>query len=92
MGLVTCTHLLRNGPQKVMTASGLRELLAGDDLTHREIEVLSYASEGNTSIETGERLYLSPETIKVHRKYAVAKLDARNLTHAVALAIRKGLI
>ena len=70
----------------------LRELLEGDDLTEREIDVLCLTAEGFTSQEVGEKLFLSSETVKGYRKRIIAKLGARNGTHAVVLAIRSGLI
>jgi DNA-binding CsgD family transcriptional regulator len=70
----------------------LAEVLEGEPLTDREAEVLAGAAEGETAAETGERLYLSSETVKSYRKRVIAKLGARNGTHAVALAIRSGLL
>ena len=75
-----------------MTASGLRELLSGNELTATEVEVLRLASLGNTAKETAAIMWLSPETIKDYRKKATAKLDGKNLTQAVGVAIRTGLI
>ena len=62
----------------------------GEPLNEREREILAGAADGETAVETGERLYLSPETVKSYRKRIIAKLGARNGTHAVALALRSG--
>jgi DNA-binding CsgD family transcriptional regulator len=70
----------------------LAEILEGAPLNDRETEVLAGAANGETAAETGARLYLSPETVKSYRKRVIAKLGARNGTHAVALAIRSGLL
>lgn len=70
----------------------LGEILEGAPLNDRETEVLAGAANGETAAETGARLYLSPETVKSYRKRVIAKLGARNGTHAVALAIRSGLL
>ena len=75
-----------------MTASGLRELLAGDRLTGRELEVLHGAALGETAAQTGARLFLEAETVRMHRKTAAAKLDAPNLLRAVVLAIAAGML
>lgn len=75
-----------------MTASGLRELLSGDELTERELEVLHGAALGETAGQTASRLYLAPDTVKQHRKTATAKLDAPNITRAVVLAISVGAL
>jgi DNA-binding NarL/FixJ family response regulator len=68
------------------------EILAGDPLTEREIEVLAGVAAGESARETGKRLYLSPETVKGYRKRLIAKLAARNGANAVLIGIHKGLI
>ena len=70
----------------------LGEILEGEPLTPREREVLAGAAEGETAAQTGARLFLSSETVKDYRKRIIAKLGARNGTHAVALALRHGLL
>lgn len=70
----------------------LAEILEGEPLTDRETEILAAAAEGETAAQTGARLYLSSETVKGYRKRIIAKLGARNGTHAVVLAIRRGLL
>ncbi len=70
----------------------LAEILEGEPLTDRETEILAAAADGETAAQTGERLFLSSETVKGYRKRIIAKLGARNGTHAVALALRTGLL
>jgi DNA-binding CsgD family transcriptional regulator len=70
----------------------LGEILEGEPLTPREQEILAGAAEGETAAQTGARLFLSSETVKSYRKRVIAKLGARNGTHAVALALRSGLL
>jgi DNA-binding CsgD family transcriptional regulator len=70
----------------------LGEILEGEPLTEREEEVLAAAANGDTAAETGARLHLSSETVRAYRKRIIAKLGARNGTHAVALALRTGLL
>jgi DNA-binding CsgD family transcriptional regulator len=61
-------------------------------LTAREGEVLKFAALGFTSAETGARLCLAPATVKWHRGNLIAKLGARNIPHAVAVAYERGLL
>jgi two-component system NarL family response regulator len=68
----------------------LAEILEGEPLNERETEILAGAADGETAVQTGQRLYLSPETVKSYRKRIIAKLGARNGTHAVAVALRTG--
>ena len=70
----------------------LHEILEGEPLTERETEILEGVAEGETAVQTGKRLYLSSETVKGYRKRVIAKLGARNAPHAVAVAIRRGLL
>jgi two-component system NarL family response regulator len=70
----------------------LAEILEGEPLNDREAEILAGAANGETAAQTGARLFLSPETVKSYRKRVIAKLGARNGTHAVALALRSGLL
>ncbi len=62
------------------------------DLTAREIEILSYLILGLSNKNIGEKLYLSPETIKTHVGNIVAKMHARDRTHAAVLGLASGLV
>lgn len=55
-------------------------------LTHSELKVLYWASQGKTAEETAIILDLSKNTIITYRKTATEKLEAANITHAVYLA------
>lgn len=62
------------------------------DLSVREYEVLDAAARGKGVRETGRDLYLSPDTVKSHRRRVLQRLGARNMTEAVALAVAAGLL
>jgi DNA-binding NarL/FixJ family response regulator len=61
-------------------------------LTAREREVLRLAADGLSSEKIGERLFLSPQTVRGHVGNAMGKLQAHTRTQAVATALRKRLI
>ncbi len=61
-------------------------------LTKRELEVLELLSRGYSNKETAALLFLSSETVKSHVRQILAKLRARNRTHAVSIAHRLGLL
>jgi LuxR family transcriptional regulator len=61
-------------------------------LTPREIECLQWASAGKTSSETAIIIGRSLETVRLHLKNAIRKLDACNRAQAVAAAVQMGLI
>jgi DNA-binding CsgD family transcriptional regulator len=58
----------------------------------RDLDVLALAASGLRNREIGDRLGISEETVKSHIHGVLVKLPARNRTHAVAIAIRRGLI
>lgn len=62
------------------------------DLSARERQVLSEIALGATNREIGERLYLSPHTIKEHSNSLYRKLGVRNRAEAVKRAQGLGLI
>jgi two-component system response regulator DesR len=61
-------------------------------LTPREREVLRLAADGLSSEKIGERLFLSPQTVRGHVGNAMGKLQAHTRTQAVATALRERLI
>lgn len=61
-------------------------------LTKRETECLSWAAAGKTSAEIAGILYISIETVRLHIKRAILKLNASNRNHAIAKASQYGLV
>ena len=61
-------------------------------LTPREREVLRLAADGLSSEKIGQRLFLSPQTVRGHVGNAMGKLQAHTRTQAVATALRDRLI
>jgi DNA-binding NarL/FixJ family response regulator len=63
-----------------------------DVLTNREIEVLKEVAEGNANKLIAVRLKISEETVKAHMKNILSKLKANDRTHAVTIALKRGII
>jgi len=63
-----------------------------DQLTAREIQVLELASSGKSNRLIGAQLGISEATVKVHMKSVLAKMGANDRTHAVVLAVERGII
>lgn len=61
-------------------------------LTPREIEVISLMSTGLTNAQIAGQIGRTEETVKVHVKNILQKLDAQDRTAAVTIAIRRGFI
>ena len=63
-----------------------------DALSMREIAVLTCVAAGNSNKSVATELGISEDTVKVHMKSILAKLDAKDRTHAVTIALRRGII
>ncbi|MCU6497394.1 response regulator transcription factor [Rugamonas sp. A1-17] len=61
-------------------------------LSKREVEVLQLVAAGQSNKRIGMHLAISEETVKVHMKSILAKLNASDRTHAVTRAIERGII
>lgn len=61
-------------------------------LTRRQREILQLLANGESTTVAARELDLSEETVKTHIKTALARLGAKNRTHAVAIALRECLI
>lgn len=61
-------------------------------LTPREQEILQMITAGKTTQEIADAFYITPGTVRVHIHAVLQKLEARDRTHAVLLALQKGLI
>lgn len=70
----------------------LQRRLGGRKLSPPELEVLRAAADGLSARETATRLVKSPHTVITQRRTVEAKLEARNLVHAVAIAYQRRLL
>jgi DNA-binding NarL/FixJ family response regulator len=61
-------------------------------LTPREIDVLRLIAAGNANKEIGAQLSLTEATVKSHVKNILGKLGANDRTHAVTIALKRGII
>lgn len=75
-----------------MKLEGQIETVSFNKLTNRELECIRWAAAGKTSEETSIILGRSIETVRLHIKNAIAKLEATNRSQAVAIAVRLGLV
>lgn len=80
----------RHVPAEV--AALLAEHLGEEDLTPRELEVLQLIRDGCKNKQIADQLSISENTVNFHIKNIVDKLDANDRTHAVTIAIRRGLL
>jgi DNA-binding NarL/FixJ family response regulator len=73
-------------------AAELADHAADEDLTSREIDVLRLIAGGNANKEIAGRLSIAEETVKSHVTNILAKLGANDRTHAVTMALKRGII
>jgi DNA-binding NarL/FixJ family response regulator len=73
-------------------AARLAEHLGDDDLTARELDVLRLIRDGHRNKQIADQLAISENTVNFHIKNLVDKLQANDRTHAVTIALRRGLL
>jgi DNA-binding NarL/FixJ family response regulator len=72
-------------------ATEIAEHVADDSLTQREIEVLRRVAAGQSNKLIAAALEISEGTVKTHMKSILPKLDASDRTHAVTIALKRGI-
>jgi DNA-binding NarL/FixJ family response regulator len=70
----------------------LAEFATTENLSTRELSVLRLIAAGHQNRRIGETLHVSEQTVKTRIKSILAKLQARDRTHAVSIASRRGFI
>jgi DNA-binding NarL/FixJ family response regulator len=73
-------------------AAELADHVAEDDLSSREIDVLRLVASGNANKEIAVQLSIAEETVKSHITNILSKLGAHDRTHAVTIALKRGII
>src|SRR5262249_53707952 len=80
----------RHVPPEV--AARLAEHLGEEDLTARELEVLQLIRDGHRNKQIAGQLCIAETTVNFHIKTLMEKLGANDRTHAVTIALRRGLL
>ena len=73
-------------------AAVLADHLVDEALTSREIDVLRLIAGGNANKLIGDQLSITEETVKGYVKTILSKLGAKDRTHAVTVALKRGII
>jgi DNA-binding NarL/FixJ family response regulator len=91
LGVIRSVHAGRKHvPPEV--AARLAEHLGEEDLTTRELEVLRLIRDGYRNKQIADQLCIAETTVNFHIKNLVDKLGANDRTHAVTIAVRRGLL
>lgn len=80
----------RHVPAEV--AMRLAEHIGEEDLTTREMDVLRLIRDGFRNKQIADELSIAETTVNYHIKHLLDKLQANDRTHAVTIAIRRGLL
>jgi DNA-binding NarL/FixJ family response regulator len=77
---------------EIEARKGQVDIVRPESLTHREIEILTLISRGESNKEIAQVLGITPRTAEWHVGNVMAKLDARSRTEAIRLATQRGII
>jgi len=73
-------------------ALAIAEHVGTEDLSERELDVVRRVAAGLSNKEIAAQLSLSEETVKTYMKGLMSKLGASDRSHAVAIAIERGIL
>ena len=92
--LIGAIRTVHNGGRVIPpdVAARLAVHYADEDLTRRELDVLGLIRDGHRNKQIADRLNIAETTVNFHVRNLVEKLGAHDRAHAVALAIRRGLL
>jgi DNA-binding NarL/FixJ family response regulator len=92
--LIDTIRTVHSGKKRIPPeiAVQMAEHHSDDALTEREIEVLREVAAGNANKMVAQLLNVSEETIKAHMNTILSKLGANDRTHAVTIALKRGII
>jgi DNA-binding NarL/FixJ family response regulator len=92
--LIETIRAVHSGKRRIPAevAAEIAEHVADDFLTGREIEVLQRVAAGKSNKLIAAELNISEGTVKTHMKSILPKLDASDRTHAVMIALRRGIL
>ena len=92
--ILNTIRVVHEGERRVQAdvAAEIAKHTADGTLTTREIEVLRLVASGHANKEISARLSINEETTKTYIKNILAKLGAKDRTHAVSLGLKRGII
>ena len=92
--LVDVIRAVHSGQKRIPPeiAAELAEHAGEVDLSARELEVLGLIAHGNANKEIAAQLAITEETVKSHIRRILDKLGANDRTHAVMIALKRGII
>lgn len=94
LDLVETIRTVAGGRRRIPSevATSLAEHAADDALSTREIQVLQCVAAGRANKRVASELGISEETVKAHMRSILSKLSASDRTHAVTIALKRGIL
>jgi DNA-binding NarL/FixJ family response regulator len=92
--LLDTIRAVHRGEQRIQSevAAMVAAHCAEDELTPREVDVLQVIASGRSNKEAAFQLSITEETVKSHVGNILQKLRASDRTHAVTIALQRGII
>ncbi|NML21916.1 response regulator transcription factor [Pseudoflavitalea sp. G-6-1-2] len=97
--IITAIHTTLNGnnylcrkTKEIMAQVSENDLAEIPKITRREKEILELVSQGLTTTQIAEKLFISMHTVESHRKNMIEKFDVASMTAVIKLASKYGLI
>lgn len=92
--LVSVIRSVHSGRRYISSGASacVAEHMCDDALTSREVEVLRLIRNGHRNKEIAAALSIALTTVSFHVKNIIGKLGANDRTHAVTIAVRRGLV
>ena len=92
--LIDTIRAVHSGKRRVPPeiATEIAEHFADDALTERELQILKRVAAGKSNKLIAAELDISEGTVKTHMKNILPKLDASDRTHAVTIALKRGIL
>jgi len=92
--LLETIRLVHGGHKRIPPeiAQQIAEHATDDSISTRELDVLRGVASGNSNKIIASDLHISEHTVKNHLKSILSKLNASDRTHAVMIALKRGLL
>jgi DNA-binding NarL/FixJ family response regulator len=92
--LLRAIRLVHAGERFIPEEIALRlaDGMSREEMTPRELEILGHMSKGLRNREIGRRLGITEQTVKVHVKNILSKLQVEDRVQAILIALRRGIV
>lgn len=92
--LINTVRAVHAGQRRIPdeVSSEIAEHYSVDDLSTTEIEILRHVASGCSNKIVADKLGISEDTVKGHMKSVLAKSQAKDRTHAVMIAMKRGFL